>query len=323
VRLVLASAADQAPVKRTGASDVLRVRLLLTLVLLAVASMGQAQDIEPRSFSNAPIGVHFLLGGYAYTRGGLAFDPALPAKNPHLETSSSVLGYATVFDLWGLSAKFDAITGYSWLSGTATVADQPIERVVDGLTDARFRLSVNLYGAPALRMPEFRTYKQDLIIGASLQAFAPVGQYDSTRLVNLGTNRWAFKPQLGISQAIGPLTLELVPGVIFFADNTNFFGGRKRSQDPLYTVAGSAIYSFRSGIWASLDATFFTGGSTAINGVAGGDLQRNWRLGATLSFPLDARLSVKFYGSTGVSARTNNNYDLIGFLLQYRWGGGL
>ena len=71
------------------------------------------------------------------------------------------------------------------------------------------------------------------------------------------------------------------------------------------------------------DATYFTGGRTAINDQMNDDLQRNWRLGATLSFPLSARYSVRLYASRGVSARTHNNYDLIGIALQYRWGGGL
>jgi Putative MetA-pathway of phenol degradation len=296
---------------------------LLASALLTIAATARAQDIEPRAFSNAPVGVNFLIGGYAYTRGGLSFDPAVPVTNAHLQTSSAILAYARVLDLWGMSGKFDVIAPVTWLSGTANFAGQPVERTVDGLGDARFRLSVNLYGAPALTLREFATYQQDLIIGASLQVSAPVGQYDSTRAVNLGTNRWSFKPELGLSKALGPLTLELTAGTTFYTDNTNFLGGRTRSQDPITSVQGHAIYGFPRGIWASLDATYFTGGRTTIDGEANSDLQRNWRLGATLSFPLSARHSVKLYGSSGVSARTGNNYDLIGIALQYRWGGGL
>jgi hypothetical protein len=157
----------------------------------------------------------------------------------------------------------------------------------------------------------------------SLAVTAPIGQYDSNRAVNLGTNRWSFKPELGLSQALGPLTLELTAAATFYTDNTNFLGDRTRSQDPIYSVQGHAIYSFGSGVWASMDATYFTGGRTTVDGIAGDDLQRNWRLGATLSFPLSARHSVRLYASSGVSARTGNNYDLIGIALQYRWGGGL
>lgn len=296
---------------------------LLASALPAVVSAARAQDIEPRAFSNAPVGVNFLIAGYAFTRGGLSFDPAVPVTDAQLETSSVILAYARVLDLWGMSAKFDAVAPFTRLSGSARFAGQPVERSVDGLGDARFRLSVNLYGAPALTLREFAAYEQDLIVGASLQVTAPVGQYDSTRAVNLGTNRWSFKPELGVSQALGPLTLELTAGATFFTDNTNFLGGRTRSQDPLYSIQGHAIYSFGSGIWASADANYFTGGRTAVDGEASNDLQRNWRLGATLSFPLDASYSVRLYGSSGVSARTGNNYDLIGIALQYRWGGGL
>jgi Putative MetA-pathway of phenol degradation len=306
-----------------GGVHAVLARPLLALAILAVPALARAQDIEPRAFSNAPVGVNFLIGGYAYTRGSLSTDPALPVTNARLDTSSAVLAYARVLDLWGKSAKFDAILPITWLSGTAQLAGQPIERTVDGLGDARFRLSVNLYGAPALTLQEFREYQQDLILGASFALSAPTGQYDPSRVVNLGTNRWSFRPEIGASQALGPFTLELAAGATFYTENTNFFGGRTRSQDPITSVQGHAIYSFPRGVWASIDATYFTGGRTTIDGELNSDLQRNWRLGATLAFPLSVRHSVKLYASSGVSARTGNNYDLIGIALQYRWGGGL
>lgn len=270
-----------------------------------------------------PVGVNFLIAGYAYTEGGLAFDPSLPVDNPQLRTSSAVLAYARVLDLWGKSGKIDVIVPYTWLSGSADLAGQMIEREVDGLADARVRLSVNLYGAPALTLKEFAGYRQDMVIGASLQVTAPSGQYDDGRLVNIGTNRWSFKPEVGISKALGPLTLEIAAATTLYTDNHDFFGGDTRSQKPLYSVQGHAIYSFRPGIWASIDATYFTGGRTTVNGTQNNDLQQNWRVGGTLSLPVDAHNSIKLYASSGVSARTGNNYDLIGITWQYRWGGGL
>jgi len=257
------------------------------------------------------------------TRGGVAFDSALPIKNPQLETSSAVLAYGRVLDIWGKSAKFDVVMPYTWLSGTAQFIGQPVERVVHGLTDPRLRLSVNLYGAPAMNMEEFKAYEQDLNIGTSLAVTPPVGQYDPARLVNLGTNRWSIKPETGASKALGPLTLEVQTGVTIYTDNTNFLSGRARSQNPIYSVQGHAIYNFGWGIWGSVDATYFTGGNTTINGTGTDDLQKNWRLGATRALPLSLNYSVKLYASRGVSARTGNNYDLVGIALQYRWGGGL
>jgi hypothetical protein len=297
--------------------------LACACLLLLAAARAPAQDIEPRAYSNAPVGVSFLIAGYAYTRGGIAFDSALPVQDPELETSSTVLAYAHVLDLWGKSGKLDVILPYAWLSGSADYAGEPLARVVEGFADPRLRLSINLYGAPALRLPEFKAYEQDLIVGASLQVSAPWGQTDDSRLVNIGTHRWGLKPEIGISKALGRYTLELSTAVNLFGDNKDFFGGRRRAQDPLYSGQAHLIYSFRSGLWGSVDATYFTGGATSIDGVVNDDRQSNWRLGGTLALPIDLHHSLKLYASSGVSARTGNNFDLVGIAWQYRWGGGL
>jgi hypothetical protein len=296
---------------------------LSVLPLIAMATPVRAQDIEPRSYSNAPIGVNFLIAGYAYTRGGIAFGSALPITNEELTTSSAVLAYARVFDFWGKSAKIDAIVPYTSLSGSADFAGERVTRDVNGLADARLRVSVNFYGAPALKLSEFKDYEQDWIVGASVQVAFPSGQYDSTRLINIGTNRWFIKPEIGISKAVGPLTLEGAFAVTFYTDNNDFFGGKQRSQDPLYSVRAHAIYNFPSGLWGSFDVTYFAGGRTTVNGVLDYNLQQNWRLGGTLAIPIDQRNSIKLNASSGVSARTGNNFDLAGIAWQYRWGGGL
>jgi hypothetical protein len=299
------------------------IAALAACALIGGASRTHAQDIEPRAYSNAPVGVNFVIAGYAYTRGGVAFDPALPVKDPHLETSNAVLAYARVLDLWGKSGKFDVVAPYTWLSGTAQFAGQPIQRNVNGFAAPRFRLSVNLYGAPALKLNEFRDYEQDLIVGASLAVSPPWGQYDDTKLVNIGTNRWSFTPEVGVSKAMGRWTLEASAAATLYTDNTDFLGGNTRSQDPLYSMQGHVIYSFRSGVWASLDANYLIGGRTTVNGTLNTDLQQNWRVGGTLALPVNAHNSVKLYASSGVSARTGNNYDLLGIAWQYRWGAGL
>ena len=297
---------------------------MLAACLLAAAVLPtRAQDIEPRAYSNAPVGVNFLIAGYAYTRGGLSFDTAVPITDENLHTSNGVLAYATVLDLWGQSGKFDAIVPYTWLSGTAKYQGEPVERTVSGFARPAFRLSINVYGAPALTLKEFAAWQQDLIIGASLQVSPALGQYDSSKIVNIGTNRWSFKPEIGISKALGPWTLEMQAAATFFTDNNDFFGGKTRSQDPLYSLQGHVIYGFQSGIWVSVDGTYFAGGRTTIEGVLNNDLQQNWRFGATLALPVDRANSIKFYASSGVSARTGNNFDLIGVAWQYRFGGGL
>lgn len=292
-------------------------------MLVGVALPAGAQDIEPRAYSNAPIGVNFLIAGYAYTQGGLAFGSASPISQPDLNSSTAVVAYARVLDLWGMSAKFDATVPYTWLEGTAQFKGQTVPRKVDGFANPAFRLSINLYGAPALSLKEFAAFEQDLIVGASLRVVAPWSQYDDTKLVNIGTNRWSFKPEIGISKALGQWTLEATAAATFFTDNDDFFGGSTLSQDLIYSVQGHVIYGFESGIWTSLDATYFNGGRTTVDGVRESNLQQNWRIGGTLAVPVNRANSIKFYVSSGVSARTDNNYDLVGVAWQYRWGGGL
>lgn len=291
----------------------------IAVALLALVSPASAQDIEPRAYSNAPIGFNFLIGGLAYTRGGLAFDPSLPVSNPDLHTSSAVMGYARVIEIGGQSAKVDVIVPYTALSGTADYRGERVSRDIHGFSNPSFRLSANFYGAPALSAKEFAGWRQDTIVGASLRISTPWAQYDDDRLVNIGTNRWSFKPELGVSKTWDAWTIEGAAGVTFFTDNTEFFGGRTRSQKPLYSAQGHLIYGFRNGMWASFDGTWFAGGRTTINGTLNTDLQQNWRAGATFSVPLQRSTSVKFYASSGLSARTGNSYDLIGAALQYRW----
>jgi hypothetical protein len=290
---------------------------------VALGAGADAQDLEPRAYANAPVGLNFLVAGYGYAAGGVGTDPALPLQNAHLQVHSTVLAYARALDVWGKSGKVDVVLPYAWLSGTADVAGQPREREVSGLADPRLRFSVNLYGAPALTLPEFASYRQDFILGASLQVSAPLGQYDADKLVNIGTHRWAFKPELGLSKAVGPLTLELATGVALYTANHDFFGGKTRTQAPIYSMQGHVSYTLGAGLWVAVDGTYYTGGRTTVDGVEGNDLQKNARVGVTVALPVNRYTSVKLYGSTGVSTRTGSDFDAVGIFVQYRWGGGL
>jgi hypothetical protein len=290
---------------------------------MAGAPGARAEGIEPRAYSAAPTGVNFLIAGYAYAEGGPSIDSSLPVVDPKLDLSGAILAYARSLDLWGKAAKFDIIATDAKLSGSAIYQGAPVRRDVEGFGDPLARLSVILFGAPTMTPAAFRSYKQDLIVGASLQVSVPLGQYDPTRLVNIGTNRWSFRPEIGISQAVGRWTLEAQAAATVFTENPDFYGGNRRSVSPLYSGQIHAIYNFRSGLWGSLDATYFTGGQTTVNGTLHQDLERNWRVGATLAVPVNRRNSIKFYASSGVLARTGNNFNLIGAAWQYRWGAGL
>ena len=161
-----------------------------------------------------------------------------------------------------------------------------------------------------------------MIIGTSLEVTAPLGQYDSDKLLNIGTNRWSFKPEVGISKTLGPLTLELASGVRFYTDNNDFLDGQTLQVSPIYSVQSHLIYSFTSGIWVGLDGLYYTGGRPTIDGKKG-ETRANARVGLTLTLPVNRYNSVKLYGSTSVYTKTGTEFDLVGVVWQFRWGGGL
>ena len=282
-----------------------------------------AQELEPRAYSNLPMGLNFLAAGYAHSQGGLSTDPSLPLTDAHLKIDTGVVAYVRGVDFWGRSGKVDVIAPYSHLSGTALVAGQPRERVVSGAGDPRFRLSVNFYGAPALTLPEYPAYQQDLVVGASVQVTAPWGQYDASKAVNLGTNRWSIKPDIGFSKAFAPFTIDLTAGVTLFGRNDDYFGGQTLDQAPLYSAQANLSYDFGRGIWASLGATFYRGGRTTVNDAPKDNVLSNSRVGLTVAVPIDRYYAIKFNASSGISTRTGTNFDTVGLVLQYRWGAGL
>jgi hypothetical protein len=292
------------------------------VLMLSMLFEANGQSLEPRFYSNAPTGMNFLLGGYAFSTGGLSADPSLRLEDANIDFQAALAAYARSGAFYGKSAKFDIVIPYGYLYGSGLIDGTYAEREVDGFADPQFRISVNWIGAPALSLAEFVDYKQNFVLGTSLKVTAPLGQYDNTRVINIGTHRWSITPELGMSKTFGRLTLEAAGAVTLFTDNDDFVG-QKKEQDPIYALQGHVVYNFKRGIWLALDATRYQGGRTTVNGVEKADLLQNMRLGGTLALPVNKKNSIKIYANSGVSARTGTDFDTVGLAWQYRWGGGL
>jgi len=297
--------------------------LFSTVIVLSQLSTVNAQVLEPRSYSNIPVGMNFIIAAYSYNTGGVLFDPSIPLENAHINIHGSALAYAHSLKIGGLLGKFDIIAPYAWLSGTAEFQGETVSRVVSGLGDPLVRMSVNLIGAPALSLAEFKDYKQNFILGVSMQVSLPLGQYDPDRIVNIGTNRFTFKPELGISKTFGHVFIDLAGAVAIYTVNNEFYQGKTRSQAPIESAQGHVIYTFRKGIWAAIDGTYYWGGRTTLDGVKGNDLQKNTRVGFTFVMPLSMHHSIKMNYSTGVSTRTGTDFDSYSIGWQYRWAKGI
>jgi hypothetical protein len=298
-----------------------RAAALGFLLLLAVSpAVVVAQEIEPRAYSNIPTGLNFLALAYVYSQGDI--DTDLPLEDTSLRIHASALAYVRSFSFFGRSANVAIALPFAWLRGEATFRGERGEREAVGMGDPKARLAVNLYGAPALTPEEFSDYKQKLIIGVSLAISMPLGQYEDDKLLNIGTNRWAFKPEIGLSRAWGPLILELAAGVTLFTANDDFLGTRTLERAPLYSVQAHLIYSLPYGIWAALNAVGYRGGRVTVDDREGESIQEKVRVGLTLSFPVTRRSSIKIHGSTGAYARTGGNMHTGGIAWQVAWGDG-
>lgn len=294
---------------------------LLGLLLLGAVSSARAQSLDPRSFVNTPVGLNFALAGGVYSWGNVSFDPTVPIDNASLSTWGPLFGFARAMDFGGLSGKVSAGGGFICADGSGDVRGVRETRNVCGFSDLTASASVNFIGAPAISLSEYPKYKQGFLMGASLAVTAPVGQYDPTKLVNIGTHRWAFRPQIGLSQPMGRLTLEFLGAVSIYTRNGDFFNGHKRDQAPLYSGQLNVIYTFRSGIWGSVGGTLYGGGRITSDGRAEQEIQENWRLGGTLVFPVSRHNSLKVFGSSGLYARTGGNFHVLGASWIYAWGG--
>ena len=168
---------------------------------------------------------------------------------------------------------------------------------------------------------EFVKYGQKRNLGVSLAVSAPTGQYDSTRIINFGANRWGFKPEIGYSSVRGKWIFDAAAGVWFFTANNDFFGGSRREQDPIGSFQGHVSYNFKPLLWVAFDANFFTGGENKIDGEKNGELQRSSRVGVTLSLRLRPRHSLKLAAHTGAYTRVGADFDIFTAAYLYQWGG--
>jgi outer membrane putative beta-barrel porin/alpha-amylase len=243
--------------------------------------------------------------------------------------SVPIFNYYHSFRMFGHSANIVAALPYAVgnFQGTATGAEQHLYR--SGLVDSVCRLSVNLKGGPAMPPQEFIKWHQKVLLGASLKVIAPTGQYDPTKLINWGANRWAFKPEFGYSQRWSNWIVDGYAGVWLFTANHDFFsrnaffsGTRSQSQKPMAALEGHLSYDVKPGFWISLDGNFWVGGRTSVAGVENPlTKQENSRLGGTGAIRISKHQSLKFGYSNGTYVRFGGNYQNVSVAWQYSWLG--
>ena len=295
------------------------VYLLLTIF---VSSISNAQDLEPRAYIKIPIKATILITGLIYSTGDVITDATLPLKNLKANVTTTSVAIAHSFSLFGLTAQAFAAIPFCYAKASADVNGQlqTIDRT--GTADMRLRISALLLGAPAKTFKDFiKDNKPRTILGTSLTIQPPTGQYFPDKLINLGTHRWAFKPELALSQPFGKRWLvDVYTGVWLFTDNNSFFTGTAlRSQHPIGALQTHASYTIKPNMWAAFDATYYVGGNSTVNGVAKDDRVSNFRMGATVVLPTGKRSGLKFSFSKGVVVARGTDFATFTLGWTYSW----
>ncbi len=277
-----------------------------------------AQELDPGAYWPLPVGLNVVTIVNNVSWGDVTFDPALPVDEARATINSLVPVYTRGLSIAGRSAnvgiQLPVVSGH--LEGVYLGVPTELRR--RGLGDPRFRLGINLYGAPAMDPKASASYRLRTIVGASVTVAPPLGQYDDTRVINLGANRWSIKPELGLSHAIGPWIVEVMGGAWLFTDNDEFVGG-PREQDPIGSAQMHVTYRFSRTVWLAGDANFYTGGRTTIDGAPNRDRLRNSRIGSTFSAALTRHHAIRLSVSRGAYTTIGGDFASIAVGYNYAW----
>jgi len=295
--------------------------LVFTLIFGLPGLPVLSQDLEPRLLSPGPTGMNIAIASYGYSTGNILLDNSLPIEDLKATLNNVVAAYARSFGLFGRLAKFDVILPYSFGTFSGKVINVDSTTARNGLGDPLIRLSVSLIGNKAMDMGEFsQATQQKFNLGAAIRIRPPLGQYDDTKLINLGANRWAAKSSLAGSYAFSrKFTLEAHTNVWVFSENTSFFNGNTLKQKPIITLQMHGIYTFKQGIWAALSTGKSFMGETALNGVPKNDSRNSWRYGGVFAYNLNRHHVLKIAFTSGLSTRYGADFTSIILAYQFLW----
>jgi hypothetical protein len=306
---------------------VMRLRFVVGLLVTIAGAAVQvaAQDLAPRAYVITPVHSNAVTLTWGFYDGGVDFNGTVPIGDATGTYYVSIFSFYHSLNFFGRSANLTASLPYAVGNFQGLVSGQPRSIYRSGLLDSSYRFSVNLLGGPAMQPKEMATWKQKRLLGFSLKVIAPTGQYSGTKLVNWGSNRWGFKPELGYSERWGNWVLDGFAGVWLHTTNSSSFAGtetKPQSQAPIGSLEGHLSYDLKPRLWVSVDGNFWWGGITSLSGVQNlATKQTGSRVGATASFPISKHQSVKVSYSNGVFISFGGNYQSVSAAWQYSWLG--
>ena len=302
-------------------------RLVFVFIVLAVLHQANplyAQFTDPRYYGNSPVGVNQMELDYAYGRANASIDTSLIVAGAKLNLNQGTVRYTRYFSLFNRTAWAQALVPIAGLDGSVTGTN--IGRSVNGAGDSSYELVMLLRGGPALPVGQFAHYKQTTSVGVSITVTAPTGLYNADRLLNLGSDRWSFKPEIGLSHPFGPQqrwVVDAYANASFFTDNTSYQGAEILRQQALPGLEGHISYAFTPKLWAAFDTRYSFRGDTYVNGVNQDNGQQNLILGSEMNISLNPRNVLVLVFAKALVHQNGPAYTGASVRYVYSWGKGL
>lgn len=288
-------------------------------VLCGPAARSGAQELEPGAYTAAPVGLRVVVIANTFSFGDISFDPSGPIDQARSRINATALAYMRALNLAGRSGQIAVALPIVAGHIEGRYLGEPANVTRAGAGDARVRTAINLYGAPALDRTAFAGHRTRRSVGTSLTVAIPSGVYSTNRLINVGNNRWAFKPELGLVHRAGRWTLEVYGGVWLFTKNESFYRRTLRTQQPIGSAQFHAHYAVRPRLALSANANVYTGGRTTVNGRHNLDLQRNSRVGLTVVKSLPGGHALRAAISGGAYTTIGADFTSVSVSWQRAW----
>ena len=283
-----------------------------------------AQDLEPRRWSPLPSGTTVLGITYGHNSGNVGFDPVLDIKDTKVKRDFLVMSYTQFFTFAEKLMRFDALLPFHKTEWDGLLSGEPASAQRNGMGDPHFRLSINLLGAPTSESKVSDDSKEAIntVVGAAIAVGVPLGEYFEDKLLNLGSNRYTIRPQIGVVHTRGPWSYELTGSIFFFTDNDEFFNGKKLEINPFYAAQAHIIRVFEPGLWGSLSAGYGQGGASKVNGVSKDDEREGFISALSLGIPLTPDQGLKFSyvwakTRTHIETRSQTNTFAVGWSIRF------
>jgi hypothetical protein len=286
------------------------------LSFLCTPSKTSAQFNAARAYDNTAVGVSQIELNYAYVHSNASLDPSLAIGGASLNLNQGTIAYTHYFGVLHRLAWAEAAVPLAGLDGS--IAGTNVQGSIAGAGDSSYQIGMLVIGGRALSTSQFESYKPTSSLGVSFAITAPTGLYNADKILNLGSDRWSFKPEVAVSLPFGPEQKWEFNGygnVSFYTDNTSYRGREILHQQPLPGLEGHISYSLNDKAWVSLDTRYSFRGITSVDGVSQNNAQKNFVVGSELNISLNSQNSLTFVFAKAIFHQ--NGPTATGFSIKY------